>query len=174
MSCFIEKEKDDVVVVLSFKRDELLYDIENYCFIEGDVTQAESDKIKHDIQAIGDDGNVDRVTRVLNLRMAKCKELLYPYTKHEVHRKELDDVLKEPGVYGIILKVPTTYSQTTINYMEQLIHEYLVCEVMTDWMSFVNMQKVEMWKLRSEEAKKELKSCLCKRITGIRRKMHPF
>lgn len=174
MSCLIEHQNDELVVVLSFKREQLMYDIENYCFIEGNVSEAESARIKHEIQAAGDDGNVDRVTRVLNLNVAKIRELLFPYTKHEIHRKELDDILKEPDVYGVVLKLPTTYSQTTINYMELLIHEYLVCEVMTDWMSFTNLQKVEMWKARSIEAKNSLKSCMAVRLGRVRRKSHPF
>jgi len=174
MSCFLEKGNGKQFAVLMFKRDQLLYDVKNYAFIEGSIMDTESNHNRHTVQDVGEDGNVDRITRVFDLTIAKCKELLYPFTKHNIHRPELDDKLREPGAYGIVLKVPMDFSQTTLCLLERLIHEYLVCEAVADWMSITNPAKAETWKLKAEDAVSELRINLNARISRTRRRMHPF
>ena len=174
MSCWIDDSSGTVIAVLIFKRDDLLYDIKNYAFIEGSISETDSNHVRHTIQDVGEDGNVDRVTRILNLTVAKCKEMLYPYTKHNIHRQELDDKLREPGVYGIVMRVPKEYSQTSLNLLEELIHEYLVCTVVADWMSITNPTKAEMWKGKAESASREIKTGLNSRMQRVRIKTHPF
>ena len=95
MSCFVEESNGTLNAVLGFKREQLMYDIKNYAYIEGSVMDTDSNHNRHMVQDVGEDGNVDRVTRVLNLTVAKCRELLYPYTKNELHRTELNDTLRE-------------------------------------------------------------------------------
>ena len=155
-----------------FKREELLYDIKNYAFIEGSVMDTESNHNRHMVQDVGETGNVDRVTRVLDLRVAK--EFLYPYTKRDIHRSVLDDKLREPGVYGIVVKVPTNFSQTTLQLLEKLIHEYLVCEAVADWMSITNTAKAEIWKAKASEAESEIRVNVGTRMSRKRRRLAPF
>ena len=174
MSCFLENENGTQIAVLTFKRDQLLYDIKNNAYIEGSVMDTESNHNRHMVQDVGEEGYVDRVTRVLDLTIAKCKEILYPFTKHNIHRSELDNKLREPGVYGIVLKVPTDFSQTTLNLLEKLIHEYLVCEAVADWMSITNTAKAEIWKTKANDAVSEIRHNLNTRISRIRRRLHPF
>ena len=68
-------------VKMTFKREELLYDIRNNAYVEGDVMQAKTEHDRHQVQDIGEDGNIDRVTRLLDLAHAECEEALFPYTK---------------------------------------------------------------------------------------------
>lgn len=126
------------------------------------------------VQDVGEEGNVDRVTRVLNLTVAKCRELLYPYTKNELHRTELNDTLREPKVYGIVLSVPTDFSQTTLYLLENLIHEYLVCKAVSDWLSITNPAKAQVWEAKAEDAESEIRANLHARIARTRRRLHPF
>lgn len=134
----------------------------------------ESNHNRHMVQDVGEEGNVDRVTRVLGLAIAQCRELLYPYTKRDIHRAVLDDKLREPGVYGIVLQVSTDFSQTTLSLLEKLIHEYLVCEAVSDWMSITNPTKAEHWKLKAQDSLSEVRVNLNARITRTRRRLHPF
>lgn len=92
-------------VTLVFKREELLYDAENYSFVEGDIMQAEDEHARHQVFDIGQDGNVDRVTRILNLVHSECVEMLFPYTKEEISDKQepLDNVMTVPEEYLITL-----------------------------------------------------------------------
>ena len=174
MSCLIKNGVGTQVAVLTFKREELLYDIRNCAYIEGTVMATESNHNRHMVQDVGEAGNVDRVTRVLDVTMAKCKELLYPYTKHEIHSAGLDDRLRSPGVYGIVLKLPTDFSQTTLNLLEKLIHEYLVCEAVADWMSITNSAKAEIWRTKANDAVSEIRLNLNARISRTRRRVQPF
>lgn len=174
MSCFLEEKDGTLNAVLGFKRDQLLYDIKNYAFIEGSVMDTDSDHNRHMVQDVGEEGNVDRVTRVLNLTVAKCRELLYPYTKNELHRTELNDTLREPKVYGIVLSVPTDFSQTTLYLLENLIHEYLVCKALSDWLSITNPAKSQIWEAKAEDAQSEIRMNLHARIARTRRRPHPF
>lgn len=174
MSCFLEEKDGRLNAVLGFKRDQLLYDIKNYAFIEGSVMDTESNHNRHTVQDVGEEGNVDRVTRVLNLTVCKCRELLYPYTKKEMHRTELNDNLREPPVYGIVLSIPLDFSQTTLYLLENLIHEYLVCKAVADWLSITNTAKAQVWEAKAEDAESEIRINLHNRIAKTRRRMHPF
>ncbi len=55
------------LVFLIFHRKELLYDIENNAYIQGDIMDKGDEHRRHQVIDIGQDGNVDRVTRILNL-----------------------------------------------------------------------------------------------------------
>lgn len=174
MSCYLNEENGTLEAVLSFKREQLLYDIANYAYIDGHVLETENGHQRHTVQDVGEEGNVDRVTRVLDVCVARCREMLYPYIKHEIHRPELDDELKDTPVYGMVLTLPQGFSQTTLNLLERLIHEYLVCRSVADWMSITNPQKAETWAVKAQEAEGEIRTSLNTRIGRVRRRCHPF
>ncbi|MDE6235994.1 MAG: hypothetical protein K2M56_09620 [Muribaculaceae bacterium] len=175
MSCFLEDNEGRIRAVLAFKREQLMYDVKNYCFIEGSLLPAESaPHVRHTIQDVGEEGNRDRVARILDLNVAKCREVLYPYTKYEVCTPYLEDRLKAQREYGIVLDLPKKVSQTTLNLLERLIHEYLVTECVADWLSITNPEKAVIWKGKAADALGEVKVCLHSRIGGVRRRMHPF
>ncbi len=139
------------LVVIILKRELLMYDIENYCYIEGDIMPEDTQHQRHMVQDVGQEGNVDRVTRVLDIAHADIVERLYPFTQHEIHHPVVDDRLRNKPVYGIFLNVPETYSQTTLNLLGKLIHELLVCEAIADWLSITNTQKEEVWRRKVEQ-----------------------
>lgn len=173
MSCFLENEAGKRFAVLIFKRDQLLYDIKNYSYIEGSIMDPETPPHnRHTVQDVGEEGNIDRVSRVLELNHAKVKEALYPYTKHEIHKEELNNKLRKPDVYGIVLNVPNDFSQTTLILLENLIHEYLVCRVVYDWMSITNPAKQEIWKIKADEALAEIRKSLTSKIKKTRIRTH--
>lgn len=163
-------------VTLTFKRSELLYDVENYSFVEGDTMETENEHARHQVFDIGQEGNVDRVTRVLNLAHSECVEMLFPYTKEDIQNENctLDDTLKEPDTYDIILLLPRYFSMTTIRLLKDLIHEYLVCWVLADWMSITNPSSQRNWEDKLDSLKKKIQTSLMSRGRKIRRKMKPF
>lgn len=144
------------LVVLIFKRDQLIYDIENNCYVEGHIMTDADDEVRHTVQDVGQEGNVDRVTRALGLAHADIVERLYPFTQREIHHPVVDDRLRELPVYSVFLNVPKTFSQTTINLLGKLIHELLVCTATADWMSITNPRKEEIWKRKAEDAMRRI------------------
>ena len=161
---------------LTFKRAELIYDASNYSFVEAEIIPEGDECRRHQVFDIGQDGNVDRVTRVLNMACSECVEMLYPYTKEEIPegQEALDDVLTEPEVYEIRLTLPETFSLTTLKLLEHLIHEYLVCRVLADWMSITNPESEAGWEKKFTTLRNKIRTSLVSRTGKIRRKMKPF
>lgn len=167
-------DKKTKEAVLLFKREQLLYDIKNIAFVEGDTMDDEQYHLRHIVQDIGEEGNIDRVTRKLNLAHSECVELLFPFTKRRIMRDCLDDRLEDKKVYGIFMTVPIDFSQTTLNALEELVHEYLVCSVLADWLSISNTKKAAVWKEKIEELKPAIKSKVRMSRGRLRISQHPF
>ncbi len=152
IECGQSKERGKKLVALLLKREELLYDISNNCYIEGHIMTESNDEVRHTVQDVAQEGNVDRVTRVLDLAHADITERLYPFTQTEIHHPAVDDKLRKKPVYGIFLSVPDSFSQTTVNLLGKLIHELLVCTATADWMSITNPEKEATWRQKAEAA----------------------
>lgn len=165
-------QTETLKVTLTFKRSELLYDIKNYAYVESYIMPAETEVAKHTVADVGEEGNVDRVTRVLDLGVSMCREALYPYAKKDIVQTAYDDTLQERAQYVIVMKVPTTFSQTTLTLLERLIHEYLVCRGVADWLSITNPEKAEIWLSKAADAESELRVAVNTRMTRQRIAQH--
>jgi hypothetical protein len=162
-------------VRLVFKRDELLYDCQNIAYIEGDVMKTDDAHDRHQLQDIVEEGNVDRVTRVLDLAIAECVEACYPYSKIPVGQTtDMDDTLTETQNYIVKLWVPDDFSHTTVVLLERMIHELLVCRVLADWFSITYPDKAAAWGAKADAAKEEIHSNLNARIGRVRKTQTPF
>lgn len=171
-------KKRTKTVTLTFLREQLLYDIKNIAYVEGDVLPDEAQHSKHQVQDIGEDGNIDRVTRMLDLALAHCVEALYPFSKVDVESGVvLDDTLTETPTYTVTLLVPDDFSDTTAKYLEQLIHNLLVYYVLADWMSIANVanpQSAANWAAKAQDLEDEIKSKLNARTGRVRKFQSPF
>ena len=163
-----------VQALLLFKREQLIYDIRNLAYVEGDIMPEDQQHERHTVQDIGEAGNIDRVTRVLNLAHSECVEWLYPFTKRRINNDCLDDRLREKKVYSIYMTVPKDFSQTTLNAIEELVHEYLVCSALADWLSIANPKKAAVWKEKMEDLKTSIKNKPRLRRGRLRIGKHPF
>ena len=163
-------------VTLIFKRSELVYDAENYSFVEGDIMKTDDEHARHQVFDIAQKGNIDRVTRVLNLAHTECVEMLYPYTKAEIpdEQEALNDILTSPEEYKIELSLPKGFSISTVKLLNNLIHEYLVCRVVADWMSITNPGSQPHWEEKFENIKYKIQTSLVSRTCKVRRKLKPF
>lgn len=165
-------------VTLTFKRDELLYDIKNYAYIESHVWGEDSPEIRHaqhTLVEIGEEGNVDRVNRILGVVHAAAVEMLYPYTKHDPEEEEeIDDRMWTPTDYKIVMKVPVTMSRTTLHLLNKLIHEFMVARVIYDWLSITHPEAARNWLDKALEAQEEINSVKNSRTGVLRRPSHPF
>lgn len=160
-------------VRLKFLRSELLYDIRNYAFIEGDVLGEDKQHAQHVLVDIGEEGNVDRVSRILAVVHAAIIELLYPYTKQLPIEEEIDDCLFAPEEYVIEMHVPETMSRTTMHLLSKLIHEYMVYRVLADWLAITNPEAAANWMNKAERVEDEINRTKNQRGVYIR-KTHPW
>jgi hypothetical protein len=162
-------------ITLNFERKNLLYDIENYAYVEGDIMPADNENTRHQVIDIGQEGNVDRVTRILDLAYAECVEFLYPYTKEMCENLITQgNELQETDVYVIEMAVDYDFSQTTINLISKLIHEYMVCRALGDWLRITNPANRSDWNSRAEDVKNQIRVRLHARCGKTRRRQTPF
>lgn len=162
-------------ITLSFKRDELLHDIAQVAFVEGDVMQVKEEHDRHQVMDVVQDGNVERVTRMLDVAFALCVEMCYPYSKVPVADKaSLDDEYKERQTYVLPLWVEEDFSHTTIVVLLRVIHEFLVARVLYDWLSITKPDAAEKWKIKADECEQLVKSNLNYRIGRVRRPLTPW
>lgn len=157
---------------LTFIRSELLYDISNYAYVHGDLM--EDDHQAHQLIDITEDGNVDRVSRIISLGIQECRQMLYPYTKKEEKREEVDDKLNTPDIYEIKMCLPKDFAEGTVDLLEELIHEYLICRVLSDWLGIAAPSVKNPWEDKIEKIRSKIKSSLPSRIGKTRRPLSPF
>ena len=162
-------------MVLNFYRSELLDDLAQYGYVEGDVMSDDKQDGKHQTQDIIQDGNINIVTRHLDLALARCRERLYPYTKTEVgDRTVKHDVLQETNCYVITMLVPDDFSDTSAEWLEQLIHNLLVYYVLYYWLSITKPDAADKWLVSASALEEEIKGTLAARIGRVRRPLNPF
>ncbi len=170
--------KETKNVTLEFHRAQLLYDIKNYAYIEGHVWGEDSPAIRHarhTLIEIGEEGNVDRVNRILGVVHAAAVEMLYPYTKQEpVDDEVICDCMWTPDKYQIIMHVPATMSRTTLHLLNRLIHEFMVARVIYDWLSITHPEAARNWLDKALEAQGEINSVKHSRTGVLRRPSRPF
>lgn len=161
-------------VRLKFLRSQLLYDIRNYAYIEGDVMGEESQHARHVLVEIGEEGNVDRVARILAVAHATVIEMLYPWTRREPAEEEIDDCLLAPDEYVVELHVPEDMSRTTIHLLSRLIHEYMVYRVLADWLAITSPEASENWAEKAAVTEKEIERTRNTHRGVFTRNTHPW
>lgn len=159
---------------LRFERQELLDDIKGLAYIEGDTMQQVDDEhAKHQVYDVCEPGNVELITRNMNTTFAKCVELCYPYAAIAVRPRTGRTNELEADDYVMNLKLPETFSETTITLLESLIHDILVARAMEKWMSLTKKESVARWREEAERIEPEIKLALNSRSRCFTRKMFP-
>lgn len=177
-NCYNSDASDDKAtrgVTLVFHRKQLLYDIKNYAYIEGHVWGEANQHAQHTLVEIGEEGNVDRVNRILGVVHAAAVEMLYPYTKEEpIEDEVICDQMWTPADYKIKMNVPVTMSRTTLHLLNKLIHEFMVARVIYDWLSITHPEAAKNWLDKALEAEEEINSIKNCRTGVLTRPASPF
>ena len=168
----MEAKKEVQIALLS---SELLYDIGSMCYVEGDLAERDTGKDMHQVidGIVGE--NKNRILRMLNLSVTKLCELLFPFCKSETEKLELrDDALIEEYSYGFTLQVPNDFSESSVNRLTALMHEYMVSFVMADWMSITKPGAEEKWLMKCATTEQEMRSTINRRMKRVRRSLNPW
>ncbi len=163
------------MAALRYRRDDILYDISNLAYVEGEVIGEEQQHSHHTVVDICESGNRDRVLRVLDVVHAGVIEMLYPYTKEELREFEVVfNCPRDPEEYVVVLELPDGVSRTTLHLLAKLVHEYMVYMVLYDWLSMAWPQKAESWMIKAEMTKEKIRNIINTRRGRTRLRMHPF
>lgn len=167
-------EHKTITVDFILGRDNLLYDIANEAYIEGDLMPDEADKVKAILQDLTQDGNIDKTNRTMNIAVSECEEMLYPYTNREIQAGDIDNRPAAPTEYHITARFPDTFSQTTADLLKGLLHEYVVGRVLADWLGSTKPEIVPKWLDRIGDIRLRIKQAMSIRRTKTRRKISPL
>lgn len=171
----IKRVEKRTSVVIDLLREQLLYDIENYAYVEGNVVEVPSAEDRAMVIDIAQEGNIDRVNRILNLAYSELVEIMFPYTKERCEDEEIrNDIITEPSEYTIRLSMPTMFSKTSVNLLANLCHEYMVCRVLSDWLNMTKHEAWQSWQLRLADISMQIRARLNARCGRIRRTQTPF
>lgn len=169
------KEEYTKAVTLTFIRSELLFDVQSYAYVEADTMDEARVHSQHQTFDIAEDGNRELCSRIISLVLAKCTELLYPFSKKSVEDTEVrTDQLAEPERYTIGLLVPDSFSKTTADYLEQLIHNLIVWRILANWLATTKPEAAAAWAKKADEVEGEILSAKSIRMKKVRRKISPF
>jgi hypothetical protein len=114
--------------------------------VEADVMKTDDDHQRHQVFDVTQEGNVERVTRVLDLTFAEINELCYPFTKMNIDDGASDsDFYNEAYAYNIDMRLPDGFSETTFKLLKEYVHEMLVSRVLADWFSITYPEKSAVW-----------------------------
>lgn len=136
----------------------LLYDISNMAYLVADTGDTSHHSL-HQVRDICQEGNIDRVSRILGLAYAHILSVLSPLID-TVRIDENKDFSKEPQNYVINFRKDGDYrfllSSETKLHIKETAHEYMVCMVMADWLGVTYPEAADVWKFRFEKALKDL------------------
>jgi len=175
MNCCRKKKDETREVVITIHRKDVMYEIRNLGYVEGDVMDGENGHRKHQMQDIGEDGNVDRVTRIMDLAFAECCNACGRYAYEEIEDGMTDDdAYREETGYVLRLKMPRAYSQTGIRLLTKYIHEYMVDCVMAEWTELVNPESTARWREKCAVLAEQISVTLAARYGVMTRPTRPF
>ena len=163
-------------VCFAHQRDELLQDIRNIAFVEGDIMQTDNEHDKHQVMDICEDGNIERVTRVLDLAHNECVEALFPFSKKAIKEDfiGMENMYDERCTYGIRLLVPDDFSITTVSLLKNLIQEYMTSRVLADWLGITKPSSAPAWQEKADKAIEKMREAVNFRVKRVRRTQTPF
>lgn len=163
------------IVIFRFKADNLLYDIKNIAFMTGDQLPEQPDeKVRSNIQDVAEEGNVDFLRRKLELAYHEVKERLYTYLERMTFPVEIeDDDIRERHEYVMALRVPVEASESTLELVKNLIHEYLVNFTLAEWFAIVKKDEAQVYYGRCDTYIDRIKECMTHRIRHRQRPLFP-
>ena len=106
---------------------------------------------------------------------SECVEMMYPYTKEPCNsEEEQNNELVEKEEYVIRLLVSDDFSKSTVTLIANLVHEYMICRVLEDWMSITNPSSQSNWGAKLDNIQEQIRGHLNARCGRVRRTQTPF
>lgn len=162
-------------ITIELYREQLLYDISNIAFVEGDIMRVDDEHQRHQVMDVVEDGNIDLVSRYIELAYSECVESLYAYSKRDVEDEHLEhDTLRERSVLRTELSVPDNFSSTTHERIARLMHEFIVSRVLSLWFGTSYPEKSAYYRALSDGHLSDINKSKNMRSKVVLRKLAPW
>ena len=163
------------------KKKALLYDIENMAYTIADTGEHDRHTL-HRVRDICQDGNIDRISRVLGLAYSNLLSVLIPLlAAPRIDVKK--DLSAQPHDYHIRLRdegnMKFYLTKERQLKIKETAHEYMVSMVLADWLAITLPEAADVWQHRATRSLEALKGLVATVVAasvsnGFRRKLNPF
>ena len=163
---------------MKIKKQALLYDIANLAFVIADTGNTGNHGL-HRVTDICEDGNRDRVARMLGMAYAAVLAVLAPIAEppalspdHDYTRRLHDYEIrfrKHCGGGGEKVLSPAKKLR-----IKTLAHEYMVCATLADWLAFTFPEAAPVWKEKARGCLEALAETVAFTVTSFRRRVSPI
>ena len=127
---------------MRIRKKTLLYEISNLAYVIADTGEHQR-HILHRVRDICEEGNIDRVNRVLALAFSKVATVIRP-----VGSSQLDEDFHIHFRHDAEMRYVLT-SEKKMN-IKETVNEYLVCMVLADWLGITLPEAADVWIFRAE------------------------
>lgn len=181
MNCCNTKHR----VMIELTKEELVHDIKNtaYAFADSMQTVDTDPHSIHNIYDVAEDGNRDKLARILDSTVEDCRELLFRFCKEELtgggfESNEWEECIGSPThedeAYYLSMKMPKGISKTSIHTMTVYIHDYIVYQSLYEWLMLVFPSGADRLWVLAEEKKQKIKDASYRSVGRSRIRLHPF
>ena len=156
-------------VMLELTKSELVFDIKNTAYIfadsyiGGDIS---AQQLKNAFD-IGEEGNRDKLARILDSAVEDCREMLFRFTKLEMMGGGFDSneweecigsATNEEDAYYLAMRMPEGFSKTSVHSMTTYVHDYIVNQCLYEWMMIVLPEAADRFWALAEDKKQKIKN----------------
>lgn len=134
----VQKDKGNYKVAFGFKRDDLLYDIKNTAYVIANVMRIDDENTRHQIFDICEKGNIDIVTKTINLAFYEMCEIIRTHSRRRIKIEATGGfVFDTLDTYAISMLVPGAYQKHEMWLLRNLTHWYIVYRVFEEFLKIV-------------------------------------
>lgn len=173
-------------VMIELEKKELVYDIKNTAFAFADSCAKQKDidaKQLKNVFDVSEEGNRDKLARILDSAVEDCREMLFRFTKVEMYcggfdSNEWEECIGSPTneeeAYYLALRMPNGFSSTSVHTMTVYIHDYIVNQALYEWLMVVYTEGADRFWALAEEKKEKIKNASNRSAVRARIRLHPF
>lgn len=172
-------------VMIELLKKELVYDIKNtaYTYADSIFSSVADPHLIHNIYDVGEDGNRDKLARILDSAIEDCREMLFRYTKMEMlgggfDSNEWEECIGSPtndeDAYYLAMRMPSGFSKTSVHTMMVYIHDYIVNQCLYEWLMIVYPDGADRFWALAEDKKQKIKDASNRSAGRARIRLHPF
>lgn len=135
------------VRTLTIKKEEVLYDIANLAFVIADIHGSADAHAVHQTFDIIEGQNRDRIERVLSMSVAIVREVLSRGSAEGNFNRLPSSLLPSDIIFKIRASCHFNGDlKSVMVILREIIHEYLVCRVLADWLSVTLPSLAGVWR----------------------------
>lgn len=168
-------------IMMELQKGELVFDVANTTYTFADALSDDEVRDKNKIIDVAQDGNRDKLARILDEAVEDCRETLYNLGKGHVdgswyETDEWDECVGSPindeESYYLKMFAPRYFTTSSLHTMTVYAHNYIVNKAVADWLMMVYPKGTEQFLALANDTKEKLLRSANRGSSQIRIKPH--